>query len=178
MEEVTTDLQEFNHLPEPYGLLAGILLDGTREWRGELDSDLPPEAISWQPDPGGHSIGSIILHIADVESFWFERVLMGLPSDPNQDKLLLSEETKVEIGEWPTVAPRPINAYLAMHDQIRERTLKAIASWPSPGSLLPYKEWEFTARWIVGHVIQHESYHGGQAILLQEMWRKLVQPGI
>lgn len=172
MEENTTDLQELKHLQEPYGVLCGVLLDGTREWRGELDPELPPEAISWQPHPGGHSIGAIILHIADVESFWFERVLMGLPANPEQDKLLMSEETQVNAGQWPAVDPRPIEAYLAFHDTVRERTLRAVSSWPASDAIREYKGELFSARWIMGHVIQHESYHGGQAILLQEMWKR------
>ncbi len=25
--------------------------------------------------------------------------------------------------------------------------------------------------WVLGHVIQHETYHGGQAVLLSRLWR-------
>lgn len=48
---------------ESYGLLCAILQAGTNEWRLELDQELSENAVVWQPNPGMHSIGAIILHM-------------------------------------------------------------------------------------------------------------------
>jgi uncharacterized damage-inducible protein DinB len=32
---------------------------------------------------------------------------------------------------------------------------------------------KFTARWVLGHVVQHDSYHGGQAVLLSLLYDQM-----
>ncbi|HRK21446.1 MAG TPA: DinB family protein [Fimbriimonadaceae bacterium] len=157
---------------DPYGLLAAILQDGTNEWRGELDPDLPAEALVWQPLPGEHSIGGIILHIAAVEVFWFEAFALGLETDPAELKLLMDQETVQDEWRWPEPPRQPLSWYFELHDRIRARTLESIKRWPSPETAIQRHGEPRTLRWVFGHVIQHESYHGGQAVLLSRQWEK------
>lgn len=74
------------------GMLLSMLDDGTVEWRqGELEEiTLPDEAVIWQPFPGGHSIGAVILHIADVERFWLHQIAGGVEPTPEELALLMS----------------------------------------------------------------------------------------
>ncbi|RYG69211.1 DinB family protein, partial [bacterium] len=160
------DVQPLPGYPEPYGLLAAILQDGTREWRDELDPDIDEDTVVWQPYPGMHSIGAIILHIIFIELVWFERVVLGQPMDPEERKLLLAQETDVDDWRWPTPPRQPISWYFELHDRIRARTLEGIKHWPAPDAACGGDEDGETPRWVLGHVIQHESYHGGQAVLL------------
>ncbi len=154
---------------EPYGLLCAILQDGTNEWRRELDPELSDEAVVWQPHPGMHSIGGIMLHIILVEVMWIERYGLGLDIDPEERKLLMADETDVDEWTWPTPPHQPIAWYFELHDRIRARILESIKKWPAPETA---PEWgEDTMRWVLGHVIQHEAYHGGQAVLLQRLWQ-------
>ncbi len=155
---------------EPYGLLCAILQDGTNEWRWELDGDLSEDAVVWQPYPGMHSIGAILLHIVSVEIFWFERFALGLPWDPEELKLLMSEEIDVDDWRWPEPPRRPISWYFELHDRIRARTLESIKKWPAADSAKEHGGHQRTMRWVLGHVIQHEAYHGGQAVLINRLW--------
>src|SRR5579862_4633113 len=116
---------------EPYGLLCAILQDGTNEWRWELDQDLSEEAVVWQPHPGMHSIGGILLHIIGVEVFWFERFALESPADPEERKLLMSDEIDVDEWHWPAPPRKPISWYFELHDRIRARTLESIKKWPA-----------------------------------------------
>src|SRR5258707_6204052 len=85
---------------DPYGLLCAILQDGTNEWRWELDQDLSEDAVFWQPYPGTHSIGAIILHIAMAEVFWFEKFALDKPWDPEEKKLLMVDDIDVDAWSW------------------------------------------------------------------------------
>jgi uncharacterized damage-inducible protein DinB len=155
---------------EPYGLLCAILQDGTNEWRWELDQDLSEDAVVWQPHPGMHSIGAIILHIAAVEVFWFERFALGLDPDPAEWKLVMWDETDVDEWRWPEPPRKPISWYFELHDRIRARTLESIKKWPPADTAREHRGEPKTLRWVFGHVIQHEAYHGGQAVILNRLW--------
>ena len=167
-------LQDVEPLPdyeEPYGLLCAILQDGTKEWRAELDPDLSVDAVVWQPHPNTHSIGGVILEIAAVEVFWFERFALGLPFDPEERRLLMADEIDVDAWQWPAPHRQPISWYFDLHDRIRARTLESIKKWPSADTAIEHHGRQVTLRWVLGHVIQHEAYHGGQAVLLNRLWR-------
>lgn len=155
---------------EPYGLLCAILQDGTNEWRWELDQELSEDAVVWQPYPGAHNIGAIILHIIHVEIYWFEQFALGLPGDPEEAKLFMTDEVDQEAWMWPEPPRRPISWYFEQHDRIRARTLESIKKWPPADAVKGHGDRQCTMRWVFGHVIQHEAYHGGQAVLLNRLW--------
>lgn len=165
-----TDAEPLPGYANPYGLLCAILQDGTKEWRWELDRELPDEAVVWQPAPGMHSIGGCILHICMAEVFWFERFALDLPWDPDERKLLMVDETDVDAWSWPRPPHQPISWYFALHDRIRARTLESIKKWPAADTAKEHDGTPRTMRWVFGHVIQHEAYHGGQAVLLNGLW--------
>lgn len=167
-------LIDANPLPgyqDPYGLLCAILQDGTKEWRAELDPNLGEAAVIRQPAPGMHSIGAIMLHIIAVEIFWFEKVALDLPYDPEEMKRLMWDDTDVDEWRWPAPHKKPISWYFDLHDEVRARTLEGIKKWPPADTVRGNEERSCTLRWILGHVIQHEAYHGGQAVLLNGLWR-------
>lgn len=169
---MTVDAKPLPDYQEPYGLLCAILQDGTNEWRLELDPRLDEDAIAWQPFPGSHSIGGVVMHIMAVEVFWFEQFVLDLPTDPEELKLTLAKETDVDEGRWPEPPRKPLSWYFEQHDRIRARTLESIKRWPASDSSKALHGSPRTFRWVLGHVIQHEAYHGGQAVLLQELWKR------
>ena len=158
--------------PEPYGQLCAILQDGTNEWRWEMDQDLPAEAMVWQAYSGGHSIGGCILHNVAVEVYWFEEFLLGEKISGDERKLFQWDETNVDEWKWATPYQEPLSWYFALMDKARARTLESIKRWPEPDARIPGRTKECTPRWVFGHVIQHEAYHGGQAVLLQKLWQE------
>jgi uncharacterized damage-inducible protein DinB len=158
---------------EPYGLLCAILQDGSNEWRGEMDKDLPAEAMVWQAYPGGHSIGGCILHNVAVEVFWFEQYVLDRVFDPEEKRLLQWDETDVDEWRWAVPHREPLSWYFALQDRFRARILESIKSFPAPDAPIAYDGGKArTPRWVFGHVIQHEAYHGGQAVLLQKLWQE------
>lgn len=147
------------------GLLLSVLEDTTQEWREELG--FPPDAfLAWQPFAGGHSIGGLLLHMADAEAYWLHEVAGGQARSPEEKQVLLSEETDQYNVRWPVPPPRPLAWFLAQQDAIRVRTRQTLLAINDPEHVAKRGDREFTLRWLLNHVISHEAYHGGQAVLL------------
>ncbi len=167
------DIAPLPDYPEPYGLLCASLQDATADWRAELPADLGPEAVTWRCRPGGQTIGAILLHMMFVELFWIENFVSGREIMADDAVPLMWDKIDVDKGLWPDPPAEPISWYFAMHDRYRARTLEAIKSWPAADTLLDREgePWKYTRRWVLSHVIQHETYHGGQVVMLEDMWR-------
>ena len=162
---------------EPYGQLAAILQDGTNEWRGEMDPELGADAMVWQAYPDGHSIGGCILHNIVVEVAWFEQYVLDRVIDPAEKQLLQWDETDVDNWKWAIPPYEPLSWYFALQDKFRARILESIKEWPAPDTPISYDGGKArTPRWVFGHVIQHEAYHGGQAVMISRLW-ELSQKG-
>lgn len=168
-------------MPKPYdvapilglepqvGLLLQMLDATTDEWREEL-GEIPEAAILWQPVPGAHSIGALILHIIDVEAYWLTEIAGGIPRSQEEKDRLLSDATDQYAGIWPTPSPQPLTWYWEQFAAVRARTHAMVRGLNNPahiGHRVGRKgEQDFTLRWLLHHVIIHEAYHGGQAVLL------------
>ncbi len=154
------------------GMLLAMLEDGTREWRDELiwrpsgRADPSEEKILWQPFPNGHSIGGLILHIAGVEIYWLHYLACGYKPSQEEQSLLMAEEIDVDRVYWPTPPRRPLEWYFDQHDRIRARTHALISALDDPAREYDWHDGRVTLRWMLHHVVSHEAYHGGQAVLL------------
>ncbi|MFQ5796359.1 MAG: DinB family protein [Candidatus Bipolaricaulia bacterium] len=161
------DVRPVPGLDPQVGLLLAMLDDGTKEWREELgELEVPDEAVVWQPFPQGHSIGAVILHIAEAEAFWLQEVADGRSHLLEELEALLSEEIDQYAVHWPTPPKRPLTWFYEQHDRIREEIRHTIRRLADPEHLGRRGKREYTLRWMLHHVITHEAYHGGQAVLL------------
>jgi len=165
------DLKPLRGYPMEYGLMLAMLEDGTREWREELKA-IGPDGIVWQPVPGSYSIGGILLHIAEVEVFWIEEFCLGRKMSEADETLFMSKEIDQYKGKWPTPPRKPLSYYYSILDDVRGRTLKAVRKIPSPKTLKERRDTQFSMAWVLAHVVEHESYHGGQIVMLKELYRR------
>jgi uncharacterized damage-inducible protein DinB len=64
--------------------------------------------------------------------------------------------------------------YYEIQDRVRARTLESIKTFPDPATVIEREGWSssVTLRWILNHVVAHESYHGGQAVMLKALWER------
>lgn len=160
---------------EPYGLLCSILQDATNDWRWELGehkgADLGAGVTTWRARPDGPNIGAIVLHMISAELYWFEQCALGREISAEERKLLMCDEMDVNGGQWPDPPAEPLSWYFDLHDRFRARTLEAVKTWDPPETLKPGGGGQCSLRWIFGHLIQHETYHGGQIVMLNELWK-------
>jgi hypothetical protein len=168
---MTRDVAPLQGYPEPYGLLCAILQDGSNEWRAELGGNLGSEVMVWRARPGGPSMGAIVLHMIGAEVFWFEKFALGRQPSAQDRETLLWGQIDVDQGSWPEALSMDLFAYFELHDRFRARTLEAIRNWPSAESVGEHDGDMITMRWVLGHVIQHEAYHGGQLVMMHDLWK-------
>lgn len=168
---MTYDVAPLPGFEPQIGLLLASLDDSTREWRENLEKP-PIDAIMWQIAPNGPSIGALLLHLIDCEVGWIEQFCGGKPADPEQDALLMTKEVDQMHGTWPTPHEQPIEWYFDLHDQIRERCKVALRTMSDPGQVFEGGTNRYSLRWVLAHVIEHDSYTGGQAVLLHETWKR------
>lgn len=155
------------------GILLASLNDSTREWRRHL-GEVSVEALRWQPAPKTYSISTLLMHLIDVEAEWFYSFCAGHDREEEEYKLLLSEETIQADNQWPAAPDYPLEWYFETHDRIRKRGYEAIQSI-DPEQRFERPEWgyTYTLRWVVAHVLEHDSYTGGQAVALHQLWKRM-----
>ncbi len=164
----TVDLPPFVSADLEIGLLLSLLTQTTQEWR-EMLGDVPREVVNWQVGADGQSIGGLLLHIADVEGYWLHEGISGQVRPPEVVAALLSEETDQYNVQWPAPPDQPLEWYYAQLDHVRAQTLAWVGNLHSADQVLVHPAREnktYTARWLLGHVVTHDAYHGGQAVLL------------
>jgi|CXWL01.1.fsa_nt_gi uncharacterized damage-inducible protein DinB len=171
------DISEMaNNIPL-MGSFASMLEDSTREWQDEL-GEVPVEAIIWQPFPMGYSIGALLLHIIAVEKWWIHDCCGGIAFTDDDKKLLMWNETNVDDAIWPTPPSHPLDWYMGILKQTRAMTLTVLAGIKDDTRIYsrPTSGNQLTVRWMVAHTIEHDAYHGGQAVMLRTLWEKLGRP--
>jgi uncharacterized damage-inducible protein DinB len=151
--------------------LAAALQDGTREWRKELGV-VGRDALRYRSRDDGRSIGALLLHLADCEDYWIQEVAGGRKPDLERRAKFLSEETNQYGGVWPDAPKLSLTEYYAMMDEVRAETLALLPTLGPPDRVVvrPGGTKEFTLRWILVHLIQHEPYHAGQCVLLKDQY--------
>jgi len=154
------------------GILIASLQDSTREWLDELGTPTP-EALVWQPFPGGHSIGGTILHIAATEVFWLQTVGQGGGADRSQPAVVYDDQLDQDNVDWPVPPSQPFEWYRDILELQRAESIAMIAAHNDPLRVYERPSGNsMTYRWILAHLVEHDAYHGGQAVLLHEQWKK------
>lgn len=158
------------------GLFAASLIDSTREWRGEL-GEVSNDALLWQPFPNGHSIGTQLLHLAGVEKWWIHCSCGGREFSPSDRELFQWDITDVDEVRWPVAPSEPFAWYVKILDEVRAESLEVMAELDDPDRVFQRQGSinSQTVRWMLGHTLQHDAYHGGQAALLHLLWERRAQ---
>lgn len=162
------------------GQLLGLLEAGTQSMRRAL-GEVDEATLIWQPYPNGHSIGAILIHVAACEAGWLHLVAARQETPMDLEEQLMDGASIDQYdGIWPTPPRRPLSWYYAQHDEIWQRTLTLILPLLDPTevrTVIWSPDRSCTVRWILHHVIEHEAYHLGQAVLLSLMKERLGRSG-
>ncbi len=107
-----------------------------------------------------------------MEGYWLHEAIGGQVRPPEVVAALLSDETDQANVHWPTPPAEMLEWYFARLDEVRAQTLTWAQALHSADQVLTHPtrpDKAYTVRWLLGHVIAHEAYHGGQAVLLSLM---------
>jgi len=168
---VDRDLRWDEWLNIEIGVLLATLQDATREWRENLERPVK-EAIVWSPYENGPSIGGLLLHMASCEQYWLGKVAAGIELPENDPSWAYDSTMDQYVPFWPKPPAEPIGWYFQIQDEVRGRMADLISGHNQPDTVHERNTTQ-TYRWILARVVEHDSYHGGQAVLLHEMYKKL-----
>jgi len=163
--------------PHP-GLSTGIgyYLSGMEEVRNQLNvavKNIPNDVIGRPAFLGAHSIGGLVLHIGEAEWFFMQMIVSG--------HQLTDEDSKQPywdiLDDLERVARNSYTAEFCLKEieKIRNQTrdvlfsyndkdLERIISFERNGETT-----EYNLRWILHHLIDHESQHKGQIFMLKRL---------
>ncbi len=168
------EIEDIAPLPghcEELGVLAASLVDSTREWKTNLGRVSPP-AIMWQIFDDGPSIGGLLLHLIDVEAWWLQEFADGDKLEKTLPSTIYQSGLKVSKPYWPVPPKQPLTYYYGLLDEVRAQTLERVARRVESSDPLKARTHFISYRWVLSHVIHHDSYTGGQAVLVHEAYKK------
>ncbi|MBS1718231.1 MAG: DinB family protein [Armatimonadetes bacterium] len=154
------------------GTLVAAWQDGTREWQENLEHPCL-EAMTWQAYQDGPSIGAIMMHLISCDRYWLACFAEGKEFAADHPAMEFDMTIDQYKPFWPAPPNEPIEWYYKMLADSRKEMFKLISRQKDPAKQFERKSSTATYRWIVAHLVQHDSYCGGQMVLLHEMWKKL-----
>jgi uncharacterized damage-inducible protein DinB len=154
----------------------GFYLGGMEEVREQVRqavSDLNKEQIGRTAFPGAHSIGALVLHIGEAEWWWMQCNIAGhkLTAEDRQSPYWDVLESR------ETFAARGYSAEFCLDEiaRIRDQTRALLASFNDADleRLFTYERHgethEYSLRWTLHHLIDHEAQHKGQILMLKRL---------
>lgn len=116
---------------------------------------------------GGHSIGSLLYHIALIEADWLYAEVLEREWDP-EIRSLFPFDVRSEDGSLAHIEGESLEEHVYRLNKVREIFLSHFRymdtkDWRRPRTLERY---DVTPEWVVYHLIEHESSHRGQIFQL------------
>jgi len=133
---------------------------------------LSKEQLFASPVEGESSIGSYLMHLAEVDIYWLE-VLSGI-QQPEELKTKCYYNTWFDSGKDfnPPKGALEISEYLDVNLSSRKNFLDYISTL-SDSDLEEIiiqkgrtKEFKISKKWIIYHILEHEAHHRGQMFML------------
>lgn len=121
----------------------------------------------------GHSIGSLLYHIALIEADWLYEEVLGGEWNPTI-RSLFPQEDRNDDKTLTYIVGQDLDEHLHRLKSVRDELLFHFRSmdlkdWRKPRLLNHY---DVTPEWVIYHLIEHESHHRGQIFLILENLKK------
>lgn len=122
----------------------------------------------------GHSIGSLLYHIALIEADWLYEEVLGGKWNPNI-RTLFPQEDRNDDDTLSNVKGQNLDEHLHRLQCVRDELLfhfrtMDLEDWRTSRSLIHY---DVTPEWVIYHLLEHESHHRGQIFqMLENLKRK------
>ncbi|MGG2111526.1 DinB family protein [Lysinibacillus pakistanensis] len=122
----------------------------------------------------GHSIGSLLYHIALIEADWLYEEVLGGKWNPNI-RTLFPQEDRNDDDTLNSVKGQNLDEHLHRLQCVRDELLfhfrtMDLEDWRTSRSLIHY---DVTPEWVIYHLLEHESHHRGQIFqMLENLKRK------
>ncbi|MDI9636908.1 DinB family protein [Kamptonema cortianum] len=161
-------LENKNTYPAGIDQLLAVWQDGTREWRDNL-GEIPEGFAQWSPYEKGPHAGAIALHMAATERWWVDKGICDMTIDENDPIIAYDLSIDLDNGIFPEPLDEPWEWYIEQLDSARKRTFELLRQIDGPEQVIGGETNKYSVEWIIGHLVQHDSYHGGQIVMLKTM---------
>ena len=152
--------------------MLATMIDGTREWVEELE-DVTDEFLAWRPYPGGYCAGGLLMHMMSCDRLWIDKVILKTEPDATDPAMIYDELQSNSGGTWPDPPAESWDWYWELFQKHRRLTLEQLSAIKDPSAIVQeHERSDYSLAWIVAHLVQHDSYHGGQIVMLNQMWLK------
>jgi uncharacterized damage-inducible protein DinB len=169
MQEQLT-AQPLADYPQPIAEALWRLRDARQRTMDAL-ADLPVEAIDWQAEGLQNSIGTLLYHIAAIETDWLYSEVLEQEFTPEVE-MLLCYPVRDDDGQLYPVTEVHLNRHLSRLDWIRNHLLETFKSitvedYRRPRNLPHY---DVTPEWVLHHLAQHEAEHRGEILAIRTLY--------
>lgn len=162
--------------PDGYAPLAGMWLEAMRESREDLLSmlsDLTAEELHRRILPGAHSVAAILWHVANVELWWIQQVLLGQEIGlENRVRFGLSVpgELHTPPADWP------LERFIGLMEEAHGLTRSSYREMSDERfresvCMIPGRDRGFSPEWIAYNLLDHVANHRGQVAMLKRLMR-------
>ncbi|HYI15856.1 MAG TPA: DinB family protein, partial [Thermomicrobiales bacterium] len=124
-----------------------------------------------EPGPGGNSIGTILAHVAIIETDWLYVEI--LEEDYPADLIaLLPAEVRDGGGHLLATPGLPLARYLEALTAVRAKLVERVGALP-PEDLYRVRslpDYDVNPEWVLNHLVQHEAEHRAEVSLIRAVF--------
>jgi uncharacterized damage-inducible protein DinB len=144
------------------------MLEATRKETKEALEGVDAAVLDWTPSYNNNSIGTILYHLAAIETDWLYADVLE-QEFPEEVWALLPYDVRDEAGLLTAVQGLSLADHLQRLDRIRAHLLAAFRDMSlADFRRLRHLEWyDVTPEWVLHHLIQHEAEHRGQIMTIR-----------
>ena len=117
--------------------------------------------------PGGNSVGTILAHVAVIETDWLYVDILeeGYPTE----LIALLPEVRDEDGHLLATPGLPLARYMGALSAVRARLVERVGALP-PEELYRVRslpDYDVNPEWVLNHLVQHEAEHRAEISLIR-----------
>jgi len=153
------------------GRWLAAMQDARRDTLRELET-VTPAMLDWRPDAPLNSIGTLLYHVALIETSWLlDDIFEGDPG-PAWLQALLPFEDRDGTGRLIQVDGQPIATHLDRLAAVRAYLLERLRPMSNDDFHRPRRLADYDAApdWVLHHLLQHEAEHRSHIAWLRDTY--------
>ena len=157
-------------------------MEDTRARTKQAVSGLDQAGLDWAGPGVENSIGSLLYHIALIESAYLYGDILGgeYPAWLDQPDAFAIPD-RDESGHLSVVTGVSLDAHLARLDRVRGEFLRLVAPLTAEelatSRYFAEEDYDVSPAWVLHHLMQHEAEHRGQITAIRTLWEQTNQIG-
>ena len=151
------------------------LFHETRERLLLIVNELDAKALDFTIDERKvETIGTLLFHIAAIEWSWIFEDIDGLELDYEEWKEAFALRPQVDV---PQIKGKNKQFYLEKLQEVREQVYQRLQEFEDNDleRIVESEGNKYSIEWILFHILEHETMHIGQILLLKRFYEKQIR---